>query len=840
MGKVVKVVNNKFGTVWEPSENMSRSRQACQECGLHNSCDEPFLRPYLPLNWTGDYLFIVEVSQQGERNYPRRGVFLSQSEGTLLGRVLDKCGIEKNQVAFYPVLHCRPNLSGSNKAKMHSLRACRPFLLDAICQAKAKHILLCGEASVRAFKNSGKSSSINTTRGRELALSLDEKRTFAAYATVSLKSLVADPHASARLTEDLLRFSRPLLEYPGKLHAVSKKIQSSVAQKAQYLGFDTEFGPDLAPITLGIATETNALGVGIEKKGQALPYLVNSVLVGHNVTVDVESLIRLKSKTLDKDMEQWLQGNRLRDTSLLARLADENRGKGGYKLESLATSLLNVKDWKGPTEALGVDSTKWPKHLRDERCRLDAWATLQIYHALKPDVEGPAHISHKIALTLRRIYWTGVYISPKNYKEFVNDVQAHLVPARKKLEKFAREFGIKDFSPTDTNLREYVYGENGVGLQVGKLTKGGLPTVSVKTLKEFKDRPAIATLIEFSKYDKLDTTYCESLKKKVIKVKDGYWIPVIINPLAAKTGRRASAAPNFQNWPVPVRKIIVSRWKNGLIADNDYSKLEPIIGGWVTNEPRLTDYFVKNTNGYIKIGEDFFKQNIDKNSDQYKAMKSLVLAILYKKMKWSLAEDLWVNYNVKLNNNYDDHIEESGKLLDKFLAMFPGVKKYHQRQEEEVLTNGVVYNAVGQARRLPLPIEPPRSEKMLYRVYMNYKSHVINQAVNYPIQSLASYVTGCAMVDLEAALLRQYKWNYVDYHSALMQKEWPNMPLICNEVHDDLVEDIPPGTEKKAKEITHHIMQCPPSLKAMLPELFDSNVKLTVDTNVGPTWGLKS
>ena len=63
---------------------------------------------------------------------------------------------------------------------------------------------------------------------------------------------------------------------------------------------------------------------------------------------------------------------------------------------------------------------------------------------------------------------------------------------------------------------------------------------------------------------------------------------------------------------------------------------------------------------------------------------------------------------------------------------------------------------------------------------------------------------------------------------------------MCIEVHDDLVQDIPPKMEGKAKEITHAVMQKPPSLFEALPELFDSNVRLSVDTNNGPTWGLKS
>ena len=396
---------------------------------------------------------------------------------------------------------------------------------------------------------------------------------------------------------------------------------------------------------------------------------------------------------------------------------------------------------------------------------------------------------------------------------------------------------VEEFTAKDAQLREYVY--QGVGLEVENFTKGGLPSVSVKHLKEYKDDKKIQALLTFSKADKLQTTYCDSLATKFQRLKSGLWMHVSINPLAAKTGRRSSSAPNMQNWPVSVRQIIISRFKGGSIADNDYSKLEPILGGWVANEPRLTDYFVKYPNGYIKIGEDFFKKSVVKSTKEYTAVKSLVLGITYNKKKWSLADDMWAQ-GAKLDSNYERHIDNVGDMLEKFLDMFPGMRDYHESQEADVLRDGFVLNALGQKRRLPLPPEPPRGEKGVYRAWMKYKAHVINQAINYPIQSLAAYVTGCALVDMEKAFLSHWKFTYVDFQQALMQKKWPNMPLLCNEVHDDLVQDIPKGLEKKTREITHEIMTKPPSLFAVLPELWDSNVKLSVDTNTGPCWGLKS
>lgn len=828
MGRQLKIVGKTFGVVEEKLSNASPSRPACTECGLHKTCNEPFIQPYVPDGWTGEYLFVIDVSANGEREIRRNGLFLSQLERAMLKRVLCQTGIVTTQVALCATVRCRPNLGGAKKTKMHSLRACRPFLLRTIAQLKPVHVVGFGDTSARALLNTGSTGPIAKLRGRTLR-SAQLANPF--MITVRMSSLLVDPHAATRLAEDLRRLGQPKLEYPK--HASPSSKQNGRTRGC--VAFDTEYTADVVHC-VGIADAKNAKVLG---KGAAAAVRGNTV-IGHKIAVDLEALIYAKAYPKE-DMELWLQGKHVRDTQLEARLADENRGKHGYKLESLLCSFYNVDDYKGPTETLGPDSSKWPKSLREERCRLDAWATYKVHEALQEQIEGPSKLCHMIAASLRRMYWTGIYISQSRYTKMRDSIQTDRDQSHKILMRYAKNYGMKDFVATnDNHVRDFVYNENGVGLEAETYTSGGLPTVSAKVLKEYKDNPAISALLQFSKHDKLLSTYTESLISKTVKTKEGLWLPVRINPLAARTGRRASEQPNLQNWPMPVRQIVVSRFKGGTIADNDYSKLEPILGGWVTGEEKLTEYFVKYPNGYIKIGEDFFKKSVDKTSSEYKAIKSLVLAILYKKQKWSLAEDLWVGQGVKLDSNYEKHTEKAGEILHDFLyKLFPGVLRYHQRQEEVVLSTGRVENALGQVRRLPLPIEPPKSEKWAYKTFLKYRARVINQAVNYPIQSLASYVTGCALVDLERALLNRFRLSYTEYQEALMNKDWPVMPLLCIEVHDDLVQDIPNGLEAETKEITHSVMQKPPTLAAELPELFDSNIKLTVDTNNGITWGMK-
>jgi DNA polymerase I-like protein with 3'-5' exonuclease and polymerase domains len=67
-----------------------------------------------------------------------------------------------------------------------------------------------------------------------------------------------------------------------------------------------------------------------------------------------------------------------------------------------------------------------------------------------------------------------------------------------------------------------------------------------------------------------------------------------------------------------------------------------------------------------------------------------------------------------------------------------------------------------------------------------------------------------------------------------MTKQWPNMPLICNEVHDNLVFDMPVFCREVAIGLIKECMESATTLKGLLPGF---NAPLKVDTKLGPTWG---
>jgi hypothetical protein len=143
------------------------------------------------------------------------------------------------------------------------------------------------------------------------------------------------------------------------------------------LGFDTEYGAKGDLLTVGLADGRSARAIECSDpkwKGACNPIVRSSrILVGHSLAGDIDYLVK---HGLAK--ESWVRGSDQLDSLLLARMVDENRGKGGYGLEPLMLSEFNFGSWKQPTADLlkkDPDASKWPVKLRTARCRIDAWAT---------------------------------------------------------------------------------------------------------------------------------------------------------------------------------------------------------------------------------------------------------------------------------------------------------------------------------------------------------------------------------------------------------------------------------------------------------------------------------
>lgn len=271
--------------------------------------------------------------------------------------------------------------------------------------------------------------------------------------------------------------------------------------------------------------------------------------------------------------------------------------------------------------------------------------------------------------------------------------------------------------------------------------------------------------------------------------------------------------------------MIVSRWKGGKIASVDYRKLEPCIFAWYAEDEKMFDYFYSG-GGYVDIAADLFGFTIEEGSPEYKTIKAIHLGTQYNMGAGKMANDLWNKKGVKLADGFEAHRAEVEKIRDKYFKMFPKMKRYINQQKRRVLRFQQVVSATGRVRHLPHAGE----DSPLYW-------HKENQGINQPTQSLASDVTGSAMVDYEREMLDIRGITYNDWHSSLLLHPWDlkASPLI-NEVHDELLLDMHPDTGERDLEILEEMAVEVPTLRGMCPK-FD--MKLKVKVTIGDCWGGK-
>jgi DNA polymerase I-like protein with 3'-5' exonuclease and polymerase domains len=571
--------------------------------------------------------------------------------------------------------------------------------------------------------------------------------------------------------------------------------------------------------------------------GQAIVAATN--LVGHNVAVDLDHLVRRGYAH-----ESWADGTHVRDTLLLHRMANENRTS--YKLEDLAVDLLDLPPWKDETQELIQQGKirEIPREVLGARCRRDVWATDLLSRT--PEVKkldpGLIRFTTRVALACHRISLASAVVDMDRFEEMGLELRTEAEKHRELLFRVAKQHGMEAFSPTnDDNLRELLFDVLGLP-SVRTTDKTGKPAVdktSLTQVEELDETGAVGYLLQFNKWDKLLSTWYGKEGGKSVPLSRliepvGYveGVPIgklcfRLNPLGAKTGRRSSSRPNAQNWPESVRGIIRSRWPKGLILNADYKSLEVLLISWLSGEEKLFEYF--NTgSGYLGVVKELFNMEVERGSEMYRLAKSLVLGMDYNMGKNKLADDLWYRANVRLAKRFVKHREEAGKLRDLYFSKFPKLKQYTQDRRDEILSSGQVTSLTGRVRRLPCPEGK----------FTDGFKRLWNQAVNFPVQSLASDVTGAAMVELEQGLAREHGLTVLGYYRMLLDQPAPHMrqrmSVLFNEVHDSLVVDVDPDRRDRDVELVVETMREAKLLRQLCPEF---TLPLQVETTLAPEWG---
>lgn len=779
-------------------------RLLCQEC--KRGAKEADRSKFVPKGYTKRLLLVF-------------GAPPTKEEVGLAYDIAEEAGYGRLDVAYISAVRC----SGDDPG-MTEIRCCRPFVLRAVDFLDPGLVVALGPAASRSLTNSGTATNVTKLRGRSLIVAGRDVKAYVTYPPSAV--LAGGVQYRIRIVEDLKRVGQTEVPYPEDKLPVPGNIVS----------VDTEYAPDGSLLTLGIADTHSAVSKEVtEARFTALIDSLNSEykgswLVGHSLTGDLDHLIKLGAA-----QDKWVSGEKTLDSLLLERMNDENRGRGGYELESLMTSGRNVTPWKYHTKAYDEkDATTWPVDLRRERCRLDAWASAVVAsEAWSKAVNSgvPIELTHKIASSLHRIELAGVYIDKAKYSEIGTALQADSVRYKDQLMKLAYAHGMESFSPTkDNDIRTLLFDK--LKLKVVHKTEKGAPSVDKTTLKQYIGIPGVDLLLKFNEADKALSTNITGISDLIQDVHDdpkkGY-LPVHINPLGARTGRRSSEKPNMQNWAPGLRQIVVSRYPNGSILEFDYKSLEVFLLAFVSKDEKLYDYFATR-GGYIAVAKDMWGTSVEKGTKEYKATKSIVLGTNYNMQTPLMAKNLWL-MGVHFSADFKQHEAKVDRLRNKYLDMFPGLRRHFAAQKRYLLRYQEARTLTGRIRHLPLSggEETPG--------FYGY----VNQAINFPVQGLAADVTGSALIDCEQVICNYVPMTLMDYHSLVLTKDWVRwpVPLIINEVHDSLVFDLPyPIGSKEATDMAMQLkgaMEQVRTLRDLVPEF---TVPLSVEMKTGHSWGM--
>ncbi len=268
------------------------------------------------------------------------------------------------------------------------------------------------------------------------------------------------------------------------------------------------------------------------------------------------------------------------------------------------------------------------------------------------------------------------------------------------------------------------------------------------------------------------------------------------NEAGASTGRMSSEKPNLTNIP----QIKGTAIRRGFVAPHnhawmkiDFSQLELRTSAHLSNDPVMLQAFRDDRDIHNEVASAMFGITADQvTKKQRYAAKFVDFGILYGRGASSLA------YGPELRE-YGWSRDDAQKFIDNYLAQFSAMRDWMYTQRQRALSEQELVTPLGRKRRWPL-ILPDNSH------------HVERQALNFPIQSLASDIT---------------VWALVQIHEWLTENKMKARLVIT--VHDEIDLLVPwDEIDIVAKQAKYIMENCPP---------VPLNVPLKAEIEVGPNWG---
>jgi len=305
------------------------------------------------------------------------------------------------------------------------------------------------------------------------------------------------------------------------------------------------------------------------------------------------------------------------------------------------------------------------------------------------------------------------------------------------------------------------------------------------------EHPIARKILDHRELTKLRSTYIDKLPE-LIRESTGR-IHTTFNPTGSATGRLSSSDPNLQN--IPVRTELGRRIRAAFVAPEgktllaaDYSQIELRVLAHVSGDKTLQESFRQGEDIHTRTAAEVFgvpPMMVD--AEQRRRAKAVNFGIVYGLSPFGLANQLGIPQ------------KEAKAYIEAYFELYPGVQKYMKRAVSEAKKTGYAQTIFGRKR----PINDLSSRNPAARGFAE------RTAINSPIQGAAADLIKVAMLHVDEKL----RAGAVEATMLL-------------QVHDELLFEIPAGTEEAAASM----------VKSEMEQAEKLEVPLVVDVKSGPNW----
>ncbi|MBS0380000.1 MAG: DNA polymerase I [Proteobacteria bacterium] len=508
--------------------------------------------------------------------------------------------------------------------------------------------------------------------------------------------------------------------------------------------------------------------------------------IGHNLKYDAHVLanagIELKGMRFDTMLESYVWNS-------VATNHDMDSDAQRY----LGVRTISYADVAGKgAKAIGFEQV--PVERAAEYAAEDADVTLQLHHALWPQLEGIAPlatlyttIEQPLVPVLARMERRGVLVDRDRLRgqsrEFARALQDLVVAAHREA---GHEFNVE--SPRQ--LQQILFER--LNLPVKRRTPTGQPSTAEDVLEELAENYALPRLVlDYRALAKLKSTYTDKLPE-LVDARTGR-IHTSYAQAVAATGRLSSVDPNLQN--IPIRRPEGRRIRQAFIAPAgcvllaaDYSQIELRIMAHLSGDDSLRAAFAEDRDVHQATAAEVFGVALGEvSSDQRRTAKVINFGLIYGMSAFGLARNLGIERSA------------AAQYVERYFQRYPGVRRFMDETRTQARERGYVETVFG--RRLYLP--DIRSGNPQLRQYAE------RSAINAPMQGTAADIIKRAMIALDEWCTRT-----------------ASPVRLIMQVHDELVFEVP-------KELTASFTE---TVREHMVGAAALTVPLKVDVGTGSNW----